>query len=193
MPLAFDSTSHGTIAFGFFNIESDMLLLERNFFFSTDFCACMARLCQSGRAERIILPGFVIDDPSAAGDLHGAIQGVRFTGFIGELYRSFPFPDAPGDFKQNPDSHRTQTLVRDLIGRYGRPCDIPIEPELEGAGCTIGGIRFSRPNFHELIAYVWLGGYPRWRNEVRPAHVKTMKTGIEACRMGLFQGIVFPA
>jgi hypothetical protein len=26
MPLAFESLSHGTIAFGFFNIESDMLL-----------------------------------------------------------------------------------------------------------------------------------------------------------------------
>ena len=28
MPLAFDSISHGSIAFGFFNIESDMLLLD---------------------------------------------------------------------------------------------------------------------------------------------------------------------
>jgi hypothetical protein len=29
MPLAFESISHGTIAFGFFNIDSDMLLLEQ--------------------------------------------------------------------------------------------------------------------------------------------------------------------
>ena len=29
MPLAFESLSHGTIAFGFFNIESDLLLLDR--------------------------------------------------------------------------------------------------------------------------------------------------------------------
>ena len=28
MPLTFDTISHGAIAFGFFNIESDMLLLE---------------------------------------------------------------------------------------------------------------------------------------------------------------------
>jgi len=28
MPLAFPSTSHGVIAFGFFNIETDMLLLR---------------------------------------------------------------------------------------------------------------------------------------------------------------------
>lgn len=38
MPLAFESLSHGAIAFGFFNIESDMLLLEHYFFFATDFC-----------------------------------------------------------------------------------------------------------------------------------------------------------
>jgi hypothetical protein len=31
MPLAFDTLSHGKIAFGFFNIESDMLLLEQYF------------------------------------------------------------------------------------------------------------------------------------------------------------------
>jgi hypothetical protein len=36
MPLAFESESHGTIAFGFFNIESDVLLLDRYFFFTTD-------------------------------------------------------------------------------------------------------------------------------------------------------------
>jgi hypothetical protein len=34
MPLAFESLSHGTIAFGFFNIESDMLLLDRYFLFA---------------------------------------------------------------------------------------------------------------------------------------------------------------
>jgi hypothetical protein len=35
MPLSFESRSHGPVAFGFFNIESDMLLLERTFFSAT--------------------------------------------------------------------------------------------------------------------------------------------------------------
>jgi hypothetical protein len=34
MPLAFESLSHGIIAFGFFNIESDMLILDRYFLFA---------------------------------------------------------------------------------------------------------------------------------------------------------------
>lgn len=38
MPLAFESLSHGTIAFGFFNIESDMLLCDRYFLFADEFC-----------------------------------------------------------------------------------------------------------------------------------------------------------
>jgi hypothetical protein len=32
MPLAFESISHGTIVFGFFSINADMLLLEQYFF-----------------------------------------------------------------------------------------------------------------------------------------------------------------
>ena len=34
MPLAFESLSHGTVPFGFFNIDSDTLLLDRYFFFA---------------------------------------------------------------------------------------------------------------------------------------------------------------
>lgn len=37
MPLAFESISHGTLPFGFFNIESDMLLLDHYFFFASDY------------------------------------------------------------------------------------------------------------------------------------------------------------
>ena len=44
MPLAFDSISHGTIAFGFFNIDSDMLLLDHYFFFATEFCDNISRI-----------------------------------------------------------------------------------------------------------------------------------------------------
>jgi hypothetical protein len=38
MPISFPSKSHGQIPIGFFNIETDMLLMDRYFFFSTDFC-----------------------------------------------------------------------------------------------------------------------------------------------------------
>jgi len=41
--LAFKSLSHGTVAFGFFNIESDLLLLDRRFFFAADFATSSQR------------------------------------------------------------------------------------------------------------------------------------------------------
>ena len=86
MPLVFESLSHGTIAFGFFNIDSDMLLLEQYFLF---------------------------------------------------------------------------------------------------------GSEFSRKTFQELITYVWRGGYPRWRDGIRPDYVLDMKSKIEAHRRGLFEKIQF--
>jgi len=38
MPLQFESISHGPIAFGFFNIEKDLVLLNQYFLFAKDFC-----------------------------------------------------------------------------------------------------------------------------------------------------------
>ena len=46
MPLAFESLSHRTIAFGFFNIESDMLLLDRYFLFAEDFCCYLKNIAE---------------------------------------------------------------------------------------------------------------------------------------------------
>jgi hypothetical protein len=37
-PLLFESVSHCGLAFGFFNIETDMLLLDDYFFCASDFC-----------------------------------------------------------------------------------------------------------------------------------------------------------
>ena len=76
MPLAFKTLSFETIAFGFFNIESDMLLLERYFFFASDFCLSIQELAGKTGAQDISLPFNVydIEDPTARGDLMGAID-----------------------------------------------------------------------------------------------------------------------
>ena len=54
MPLAFESLSHGTIAFGFFNIDSDMLLLEKYFLFATDFCRQILDLAENIHKNRFV-------------------------------------------------------------------------------------------------------------------------------------------
>ncbi|MBP1732877.1 MAG: hypothetical protein H6Q55_3306, partial [Deltaproteobacteria bacterium] len=48
---------------------------------------------------------------------------------------------------------------------------------------------FDRPQFHALLSYVWLGGYPRWKNDVRPAYVVEMAAAAEASGHPLFAGI----
>ena len=193
MPLAFESLSHGTIAFGFFNIESDMLLCDRYFFFADEFCAQIELI--AGHVEepeyQAIWRVHTIEGPEKIGDLMGAIHGVRFTGFIGELYRHFPFPEQPGDFKQNPAGAQTQALVTDIVSTYARHEEIQIVVDNNRLETAFGGYRFNRNQFQQLLKYVWRGGYPRWKDGIRPAYVLDLKRKILAHPKGIFKNIDF--
>lgn len=193
MPLAFDSLSHGSIAFGFFNIESDMLLLDRYFFFSTDFCEHISGIVESdGEGPfKTSWQVYYIEKPEDIGDLMGAIHGVHYQGFMGELYHRFPFPERPEDFKQKPEGVKTRAIVENMIAKYAEYIEIPFITDKEAQTVEIGVFRFSRPSFHELIKYVWRGGYPRWKEEVKPDYILTMKREIEQKNIGLFEGLFF--
>lgn len=169
MPLAFPSRSHQTIAFGFFNIEIDMLLLERLFFFADDFCRAVPQLLNEGEAW---MDGWRIEVRSKIGNLQGAIAGTDLSGFIGATYAKFPFPARAEDFRQNPQGHRNRALARELIQQYGR--DEQIRLRREADSIAVGEYAFNQPVFSDLIAYVDRGGYPRWKNEIRPAYVREM-------------------
>jgi hypothetical protein len=174
MPLAFKSLSHGTVAFGFFNIETDLLLLDRCFFFAADFCRQVAAPTDGGPAETVLQPAWAIEAQEDIGDLMGAIAGVRYTGFIGAVYRRFPFPEDPAMFKQNPDGWKTRPILIELLSRCAVRCDLPIAMGQPAEAVAVGPYRFSRAGFRRLIAYVWRGGFPRWRNDVRPDYVVRM-------------------
>jgi len=49
MPLVFESLSHGKIAFGFFNIKTDMILLEHYFLFARGFCRSLPEAAEKGK------------------------------------------------------------------------------------------------------------------------------------------------
>ena len=185
--------SHGTIAFGFFNIESDMLLLEQYFLFGSEFCRYISEMAENADAEQFKSdwPVYTIEDRSQIGDLMGAIHGIRFTGFIGELYRRYPFPAEPADFKQNPSSYQSQDVVRDMISAYAVQALLPVAANHRTLEVDIGAYKFSRATFQELITYVWQGGYPRWRDDRRPDYVMDMKTRVKSNRRGLFEKIRF--
>jgi len=191
MPLAFESLSHGTIAFGFFNIDSDMLLLDRLFFFAPTFCRSLTGIAvaKETRRHRSTWDVYRIDRSEDIGDLMGAIHGIRYTGFLGEVYRRFPFPPQPEAFKQKPEGHETRRDMEALIQKYAQRRPIPFVVEKEGMEAAIGVYRFDRPAFQELVRYVWLGGYPRWRDGIRPPEVLEMKRSIQQNPTGIFEGL----
>jgi hypothetical protein len=193
MPLEFQSLSHGSIAFGFFNIETDMLLLEHYFLFAGDFCKYISDLTK----EENELPGkawtvYNIQRRADIGDLMGAIHGIRYLGFIGEVYRLFPFPLRPEEFKQKPEGDQTRSAVGEIVRRYATMISLPVMVNQTKDRVSIGEYLFSKATFHELITYVWRGGYPRWKNEVRPEYVLEMKKTLEQSEHALFKGLVLP-
>ncbi len=190
MPLSFRSQSHGNIAFGFFNIESDMLLLEHYFFFADDFCEWINQMAKEDDFEtkKFEVPVYYIADSNDIGDLMGAIHGIRFTGFIGKIYTLFPFPDDPEAFKQNPDGFKTRDLVRSYIESFSTIKNIAIEINKDGQA-RIGSYVFDKIVFHELIEYVWKGGYPCWKDEIRPEYVMGMKECIQKSHNTFFKGM----
>ena len=190
MPLSFRSKSHSNIAFGFFNIESDMLLLEKYFFFADDFCRWVKQMAkeEDSGLKNFGHQVYYIADPNDIGALMGAIHGMKFSGFIGKLYTLFPFPDDPKAFKQNPEGFATRQVVRSHIESVSKIKDISIEIYRDDQA-KIGSYVFDKNGFHELINYVWKGGYPRWKDEVRPQYVIDMKECIEKSRNSFFKGV----
>jgi hypothetical protein len=191
MPLAFSSLSHGEIAFGFFNIDTDMLLLEHYFLYADQFCESVARMA---RAEDLSAYGDSWDirdiQPSEkVGDLMGAIHGIRYTGFIGAVYRKFPFPVRPEDFKQKPDGHQNREVVEALIADYATSRSVPVVINESDQTVQIGDYLFLYSSFQELIRYVWRGGYPQWKNAERPACVLAMRAEISSSQIQLFNTI----
>jgi len=191
MPLSFRSASHGNIAFGFFNIDSDMLLLEHYFFFASDFCQSISDIAESREKElyESIWNVWYIAKASDIGDLMGAIHRERHTGFIGELYRMFPFPTNQKDFKQKPEGYENREIVKEIIESYASRIEIPFRYTAEKT-TQIGDYRFELDSFYELIRYVWQGGYPRWKDELRPYYVINMRNKILQNNNNLFEDIV---
>jgi hypothetical protein len=193
LPLGFHSLNRGDFAFGFFNIDTDLLLLDHYFLFADAFCAYTIQLTQQtghGSCESL---WDVYDIPTRVqiGDLMGAIHGVRHTGFIGDVYRLFPFPQRQADFRQKPEGFLNQPAIRPILEKYAGHAKIPFRADIEHETVAIGEYLFTKEVFQQLIEYVWLGGYPRWRDDIRPDYVMGMRRSSEETSSWLFSGLVF--
>lgn len=177
MPLAFESESHGTVAFGFFNIESDMLLLDRYFFFATDFCEAVCKMAeeQGGTMIKFPFPAYVIKSPADIGDLHGGIAGTHYSGFIGETYKKHPFPKEQINFKQQTEGYKTRDEFARMIQNFGKSINMVLRKSSRKEQAIIGPYVFSMPCFLQLIEYVIQGGYPKWLDGIAPDYVAKMQ------------------
>ena len=190
MPLEFESLNHGRIAFGFFNIETDMILLNHYFLFAEDLCQGISKASQKNEPIfKTLLEGYLIERGSDIGNLMGAIYGVEFRGFIGEVYKLFPFPKKQEDFKQKPEGFKTRTIIEKLIQKFGKGKSIPFLINQKPDQIAIGEYLFSKVSFHELIKYIWLGGFPRWKENLRPDYVSAMKKIIGQFKNPIFEGL----
>ena len=128
MPLAFDSLSHGKIAFGFFNIETDLLLLNRYFFFASDFCRCLVEagsLSHEGDCG-IGLDGIVRleedqDRRSDGGDSRGGFPGIYRRGLS-----PLSLSAGPRRLQAKPEGFQTRSVLEPILTDYGRAEDIPV-------------------------------------------------------------------
>ena len=192
MPLEFESISHGNIAFGFFNIETDMILLNHYFHFAEDFCHSISSLAEKPLSDphKTSWNIYIIEKGKDIGNLMGAIHGVDHGGFIGEVYKLFPFPAKREDFKQKADGFKKRTLVEDVIQKYAKKAKIIINIDQKDDRIDIGEFAFNRSSFQKLVDYIWVGGYPRWKDDLRPDYVVSMKEKIDQSKNFLFNGLV---
>jgi len=195
MPLVFQCTSHGQVAFGFFNVDTDMLLLEHYFFFAPEFCNLVSDLANTvdPLQFRDNLPGYDIAKREKIGDLMGAIHGIRYTGFIGEIYRIFPFPKLPEAFRQKPEGYRNRKVVEEVIKKFAAKTTIAFVANNREGNVAFGEYEFSKGEFFELIKYVWEGGYPKWRDGHRPDYVTRMRQDVSNNTSGFFDGMIITA
>jgi len=173
VPLGFYSQSHGAVAFGFFHIETHLLLLQDRVFWCRDFCELVTDLART-KADSIFaarLAGWRMAGAKALGDLQGAIAGRRYVGFIGELYRRWPFPEDPGGFRQKPDGLAPPEEVAALAGRYGRPEQWEVSADPGRRELAIDSVVFDLQSAQALIDYVWRGGMPGWQRGRRPDYL----------------------
>jgi hypothetical protein len=189
MPLEFHSLSHGRIAFGFFNIETDLLLLEKYLFFAHFFCNTVEKIAswKDHAVDETVLPGYVIERSGDVGNLMGAIHGIDLSGFIGAVYQLFPFPQSREDFKQQLDGEKNRGVIEKLINQWGQPAKIFLEVEVRSQRVKIAEFLFSKAAFHKLVAYVWQGGMPGWQGNIRPDYVVAMKDAINISIFPIFE------
>jgi hypothetical protein len=191
MPLEFESLSHGKIAFGFFNIETDMILLNQYFLFAEDFCGYISQVVRTNEIVfKASWEAYSFQNREDIGNLMGAIHGIDHSGFIGEVYKLYPFPKRQEDFKQKSEGFKTRPLIESKIRKYALKMNLRFVMDPTSQKIFIGEYLFDTIVFQKLIQYIWQGGFPQWKDGVRPDYLLSMKKDIDASRNSICSDLI---
>ncbi len=187
MPLGFVTKSHGEIPVGFFNIETDMFLILDHFVFVSDLCEWIKQWAGGEDDQEHQHEFYVFHDGQKIGDLMGAISGNLHTGFIGELYKLYPFPPEKHKFKQHTDGWKNRVAVEKLVQEFTPPENAAVVISKAKGTITIGPYVFGPAEFHEVIMYIFRGGWPKWQDGLPPEYVKDMMMTVISSKHWLFE------
>jgi hypothetical protein len=173
MPLGFHCLSHGAIAFGFFNIETDLLLMHQHVFWCRDFCVLVSDLAKTEPRKwfQARLNAWFLPSQADLGDLHGSIAGRTHYGLIGETYRLWPFPRDLADFHQKSVGAAAKKEVQEMVDRFGQPQELEVVADAENVVLSLGEYQFNPTGVRALADYVWRGGMPGWLGGERPDYL----------------------
>jgi hypothetical protein len=76
-----------------------------------------------------------------------------------------------------------------LIQKYGEKKEVQFVIRSKDDKIGIGEYLFNRTSFQKLIEYIWMGGFPRWKDGIRPDYVLRMKEMIEQSERSFFDGL----
>ncbi len=111
----------------------------------------MIKLAENtGKSQEQTWSVYILEE-GQIGNLMGAISGVVFQGFIGEVYTHFPFPHEPEKFKQNPEGYKTRGLIEEIVHRYTHLSTITTVVDTAEQSLKIGKYQFSKHGFHALL------------------------------------------
>jgi hypothetical protein len=117
MPLGFNTLNRGVIAFGFFNVQIDMLLCDRYFTFASDWCEWVVDWATT-EPEPLVNKKMYVAEYRDMGNLGLAIQGVDTSGLIGKTHIPWPFPRRQEDFKQQPEGWQNRAQAEEIAREF---------------------------------------------------------------------------
>ena len=89
-------------------------------------------------------------------------------GFIGEVYRQFPFSDGPRRFQTKPEGFPDPFAPGTILTDYGQAEEIPVRFRRKENEVAIGEYRFDQENFQELIFYMGKAAIPNGVTDANP-------------------------